>query len=260
MEYCAGGELYTLLVKQPHRRFAEAASRFYVAEVLLALQYLHLLGFVYRDLKPENVLLHDNGHVLLTDFDLSFCGRSTPSIQYLKSSSLPLLVRCRDARALPDARSRRAQLAEPSTFRTNSFVGTEEYLAPEARVASRARLIVASPPRPRQVINATCHTSAVDWWETGIFLYELLFGYTPFRGSHREQTFDNVLHKELFFPQEPAVSTACKELIRGLLQKDADERLGSRFGADEIKRHAFFSPVSWALIRSQPAPFIPSND
>ena len=46
--------------------------RFYVAEVLIALQYLHLLGVVYRDLKPENILLHGSGHIMLTDFDLSF--------------------------------------------------------------------------------------------------------------------------------------------------------------------------------------------
>ena len=46
--------------------------RFYVAEVLLSLQYLHLIGIIYRDLKPENILLHGSGHAMLTDFDLSF--------------------------------------------------------------------------------------------------------------------------------------------------------------------------------------------
>jgi serine/threonine protein kinase len=47
------------------------------AQVLIALQYLHLLGFVYRDLKPENILLHSSGHIMLTDFDLSYCQGST---------------------------------------------------------------------------------------------------------------------------------------------------------------------------------------
>ena len=48
MEYCDGGELYALLNAQPSKRFGEPAVRFYAAEVLLALQYLHLLGFIYR--------------------------------------------------------------------------------------------------------------------------------------------------------------------------------------------------------------------
>jgi serine/threonine protein kinase len=60
----------------------EAHVKFYAAEVLLALQYLHLLGYIYRDLKPENILLHHTGHVLLTDFDLSYGrGTTTPRIQ-----------------------------------------------------------------------------------------------------------------------------------------------------------------------------------
>lgn len=60
--------------------------RFYAAEVLVALQYLHLLGYIYRDLKPENILLHHTGHVLLTDFDLSFArGVTSPRIQATNS-------------------------------------------------------------------------------------------------------------------------------------------------------------------------------
>jgi serine/threonine protein kinase len=51
MDYCPGGELFELLQKQPGKRFPETAARFYTAEILLALQYLHLLGYVYRDLK-----------------------------------------------------------------------------------------------------------------------------------------------------------------------------------------------------------------
>lgn len=60
----------------------EAHVKFYAAEVLLALQYLHLLGYIYRDLKPENILLHHTGHVLLTDFDLSYArGTTQPRMQ-----------------------------------------------------------------------------------------------------------------------------------------------------------------------------------
>ena len=58
------------------------ASLLCAAQVLLALQYLHLLGFIYRDLKPENILLHHSGHIMLTDFDLSYSnGTTSPVIQ-----------------------------------------------------------------------------------------------------------------------------------------------------------------------------------
>ena len=51
--------------------FSENVARFYIAELVLALEHLHSLGIVYRDLKPENCLLDGEGHVLLTDFGLS---------------------------------------------------------------------------------------------------------------------------------------------------------------------------------------------
>lgn len=71
MEYCAGGEFFRVLQRQPRRRLKEDAVRFYAAEVILALEYLHHMGFIYRDLKPENILMRENGHIALTDFDLS---------------------------------------------------------------------------------------------------------------------------------------------------------------------------------------------
>ena len=101
LEYCPGGELYDLMKKQPHNRFSEDAARFFSAEIVLALQYLHLLGFVYRDLKPENVLLQTSGHVVLTDFDLSYCGRSSASIEPPHSGADPLLARSFMLRSSP---------------------------------------------------------------------------------------------------------------------------------------------------------------
>ena len=81
MKYCEGGELYDFLQKAPGKRLSEEATKFYAAEVLVSLQYLHLLGFVYRDLKPENVLFRSNGHIMITDFDLSFCASCQPHIK-----------------------------------------------------------------------------------------------------------------------------------------------------------------------------------
>ena len=76
MEYCGGGEFFRALQRQPKRSLPEHAVRFYAAEVLVCLEYLHMLGFIYRDLKPENILLHSSGHIRLTDCAL--CDWRTP--------------------------------------------------------------------------------------------------------------------------------------------------------------------------------------
>jgi len=69
LEYCSGGELFFHLSRAG--RFPEARAKFYVVELLLAIQYLHGLNIIYRDLKPENVMLSGLGHVKITDFGLS---------------------------------------------------------------------------------------------------------------------------------------------------------------------------------------------
>ncbi len=94
MEFVNGGELFFHL-KQVKGGFDEDRTRFYAAEMILAIEYLHQSGVVYRDLKPENVLIDSEGHVRLTDFGLSKSG------------------------------------LEATSGRTESFCGTPEYLAPE---------------------------------------------------------------------------------------------------------------------------------
>eukprot|EP01013_Petalomonas_cantuscygni_P040754 TRINITY_DN728_c0_g1_i1.p1 TRINITY_DN728_c0_g1~~TRINITY_DN728_c0_g1_i1.p1 ORF type:complete len:607 (-),score=90.06 TRINITY_DN728_c0_g1_i1:39-1859(-) len=69
MQFANGGELFNHLNRAG--RFDEPRARFYAAEIVLALEYLHAHGVVYRDLKPENVLLDGEGHVALADFGLS---------------------------------------------------------------------------------------------------------------------------------------------------------------------------------------------
>nr|AHZ63886.1 phototropin [Conocephalum conicum] len=226
-DFCPGGELFLLLERQPQKKFREESARFYAAEIVLALEYLHCLGVVYRDLKPENVLVQKDGHVQLTDFDLSFITASRP--QLLK----PLLPSGRKHRRARE-NLRPILLTEP-VAKSNSFVGTEEYIAPE-------------------IILGLGHNSSVDWWALGILLYEMLFGRTPFRGRNRQRTFANVLHKDLAFPSSIPVSLAAKQVIRALLQRDPKKRLGSDKGAHDLKNHPFFRGINWPLIRMQTPP------
>ncbi|PRQ28194.1 putative protein kinase AGC-RSK-2 family [Rosa chinensis] len=278
MEFCPGGDLHTLRQRQPGKHFSEQAVKFYVAEVLLSLEYLHMLGIVYRDLKPENVLVREDGHIMLSDFDLSLRCAVSPTLVNSSMEFEPLRknpVYCvqpacieppsciqpscvapttcfsprlfsskskkdkkpkneigNQVRPLPEL------MAEPTDARSMSFVGTHEYLAPE-------------------IIKGEGHGSAVDWWTFGIFLYELLFGKTPFKGSGNRATLFNVVGQPLRFPESPVVSFAARDLIRGLLVKEPQNRLAYKRGATEIKQHPFFEGVNWALIRCATPPEIP---
>ncbi|KAK9119824.1 hypothetical protein Scep_017917 [Stephania cephalantha] len=270
MEFCPGGDLHALRQRQPGKHFPEHAARFYVAEVLLALEYLHMLGIIYRDLKPENVLVREDGHIMLSDFDLSlrctvsptlvnssnsdgnlskknpsFCVQPAciePSCVIQPSCIQPSCFAPRffSSKSKKEKKSKAKNetythgnglpeiIVEPTNARSMSFVGTHEYLAPE-------------------IIKGEGHGSAVDWWTFGIFLYELLFGKTPFKGSGNRATLFNVVGQPLRFPDYPTVSFAARDLIRGLLVKEPQHRLAYRRGATEIKQHPFFQSVNWAL-------------
>ncbi len=79
LQYAQNGELYNFM--KQHTRFSESLAKFYCAEMLLALEYLHSKNIVHGDLKPENVLLDSEGHVLLADFGLAAFGPKTGCLQ-----------------------------------------------------------------------------------------------------------------------------------------------------------------------------------
>ncbi|KAI4371817.1 hypothetical protein MLD38_010121 [Melastoma candidum] len=262
MEYCEGGDLHALRHRLPNRRFPLSSSRFYAAEVLLALEYLHMLGIIYRDLKPENVLIHSDGHIMLSDFDLSLFSDAVPAVESPStsqpghdppnqpSSCLPIttpirIFRSRKIRSLNAAASGRLFVAEPVTARSLSFVGTHEYVSPE-------------------VASGKSHGSAVDWWALGIFLYEMVYGHTPFAGESNKQTLRNIIESPLRFPGSPSppestLEARARDLISGLLCKDPAMRLGSRRGATDIKKHPFFKGLNFALVRSLKPPEVPRS-
>ncbi|EEF37893.1 protein kinase PINOID 2 [Ricinus communis] len=304
MEFCPGGDLYAARQRQPGRRFSISSAKFYAAETLLALEYLHMMGIIYRDLKPENVLVREDGHIMLSDFDLCLKCDVVPKV--IRSTKKPNLSEAIDdddhknietcfitpSCATPiqpvlscfssSNKKKKATkvttitervdnnhgehhnhhhhhhhhqellvdpelVAEPINARSKSFVGTHEYLAPE-------------------VISGQGHGSAVDWWTLGVFLYEMLYGRTPFKGENNEKTLINILKQPLSFPRiivssskEYEEMVKVQDLISKLLVKNPKKRIGSLKGSVEIKRHEFFKGVNWALIRSVRPPEVPND-
>ncbi|KAK8963256.1 Serine/threonine-protein kinase OXI1 [Platanthera guangdongensis] len=246
--FCPAGDLNALRHSlSPDRVFSTAAIRFYLSELISALSHLHSLGIVYRDLKPENVLIQSSGHILLTDFDLSrhlhpHSGNAVPSLPFLPQrrrhflnltriffpSAVPAaapsdkLRKTKSARVLPVIRRRIGEVE-----RSLSFVGTEEYVSPE-------------------VVRGDGHEFAVDWWALGILAYEMACGRTPFRGRNRNETFRNVLTRQPEFVGKHR--SELTDLIARLLVKEPELRLGFSGGAKEVMAHPFFNGVKWDIL------------
>ncbi|KFB53105.1 AGAP002161-PA-like protein [Anopheles sinensis] len=186
MQYVNGGELFFHLSRE--RIFPEDRTRFYAAEIISALGYLHSHGIIYRDLKLENLLLDKDGHIKIADF-----GLCKEDITYGRT--------------------------------TKTFCGTPEYLAPE-------------------VLEDNDYGHAVDWWGTGVVMYEMICGRLPFYNRDHDILFTLILMEEVKFPRN--ISPNARSLLSGLLVKNPKQRLGGGpDDAKEIMAHPFFASINW---------------
>eukprot|EP00727_Mastigamoeba_balamuthi_P006791 m51a1_g2732 putative serine threonine protein kinase 15 (992) ;mRNA; r:886757-893914 len=250
MEYMPGGDCFSLL--QNLGAMDEPMARMYVAETVLALQYLHSVGVIHRDLKPDNMLIDCNGHIKLTDFGLSKKGLETKSAGTF-ATGFAAVHPCGDSAPASVMQCCRAKTPKGSTTPTmvplitkgsltltnltmgTGCLGTPDYIAPE-------------------VLKHRAHGKEVDWWALGCILYEFIVGVPPFSAETPQAIFDNIVSHRLEMPEE--VSADASSLIRALLNPNPDLRLGHG-GAREVRSHPFFKDTNWETLRFQQPPFSP---
>ena len=210
--------------------------------MVLSLAYLHGLGIVHRDVKPQNILIDATGHVKLTDFGLSKQLPTPPphptSHTHRTHSHSPLPDSSSDSSSTSPSSSSscsplRQGLLGPSPPSLFSGVGTHQYLAPE-------------------IILGTGHDAAVDWWSLGVVTFEMLCGYTPFHSATVEGTYDAIITRSIDWPVQVCaqVGVEAVDLIDRLLCVDVTKRLGAH-GAREIQDHPFFQGVQWERLAQQ---------
>ncbi|KAF4380064.1 hypothetical protein F8388_018188 [Cannabis sativa] len=203
LDFINGGDLDYQL----HREglFREDLARVYTAEIISAISYLHENGIMHRDLKPHNILLDSEGHVMVTDFGM-------------------------------------AKQFDENTGRSNTFCGTDEYMAPE-------------------IVQGRDHDKAADWWSVGILLFEMLTGQPPFTGGNKYKIHQKIVKEKIKLPA--FLSSEAHSLLKGLLKKDPRMRLGSGpNGGNDIKRHKWFKTINWKKLecREIKPSFLPKVD
>ncbi|XP_033191972.1 serine/threonine-protein kinase warts [Bombus vancouverensis nearcticus] len=243
MDYIPGGDLMSLLIK--FGIFKEPLARFYIAELTCAVESVHKMGFIHRDIKPDNILIDRDGHIKLTDFGLCTGFRWTHNSKYYqqnghgKQDSMDPAddwnneCRCIQLKPLERRRHR-----EHQRCLAHSLVGTPNYIAPE-------------------VLQRTGYTQLCDWWSVGVILYEMLVGSPPFLANTPAETQYKVINWEttLHIPKQANLSAEGMDLILKLCV-GADRRLGKN--ADEVKNHPFFASIDFEKgLRRQVAPHIP---
>ncbi|XP_003723560.2 serine/threonine-protein kinase LATS1 isoform X1 [Strongylocentrotus purpuratus] len=264
MDYIPGGDLMSLLIRL--EIFEEDLARFYIAELVLAIESVHKMDFIHRDIKPDNILVDRDGHIKLTDFGLCTGFRWTHDSKYYQKSGharqdsmepfdtmdgekckcinhfahkeKELDLSSLDKRPLKTLERRRKRQQE--RCKAHSLVGTPNYIAPE-------------------VLTRTGYTQLCDWWSVGVILYEMLVGQPPFHADSPAETQWKVINWKqcLHIPSQAKLSRDASDFILRLCT-GPEERLGKN-GVLDIKSHPFFQTIDLdSNIRKMKAPYIPT--
>eukprot|EP01083_Nonionella_stella_P063865 165976_1 len=233
MEYCGGGDLMTILMREDI--LSEIQTKFYIAELAVAINAVHELDFVHRDLKPENILIANDGHIKLADFGLAKDFNDAENVVISKYQSMKQSLKDESNKEESNVNSKKKVYHRDRKL-MYSTVGKPDYIAPE-------------------VFSQKGYDKMVDWWSMGVIMFECLVGYPPFYAEDPLQTCRKIVHYRKYFkiPYDAKLSKECAELVNHLV---CSYRL--RYGFEQIKGHQFFKPVPWKDMKKMKPPWIPN--
>ena len=263
MEYMHGGDFNKLL--QTYGRFDEAIARFYIAELVLAIEHLHNVGVVHRDLKPDNILLDSRGHIKLTDFGLSDIAIATLAMNK-RAPELTREEKFKNLSAKFDIddnlminKTEYKVIGSNLKMKRNDDSLDDNPLSPSDPHGKRSikkamknqQRIIGTPdyiaPEILNGVVGSLNNPSIDWWSLGVILFEFLIGVPPFTDDTVDKIFDNILNMRIPWDEISVegddtengdiISRDAMDLMRKLLIMNPKERLN----VTGIKSHQFFT-------------------
>lgn len=196
---------------------------------MLAIEALHAYGIIHRDIKPQNIVIDETGHLKITDYGLSEAGLVKRKQEEQKNKTMSKFV-------LKEMKRRDHRKD------WERIVGSPYFMAPE-------------------VLNGAKSNEMSDWWSFGILVYMTLIGVPPFTGNNFDEIREKVLKLQTwpacvkFGTGEDMISYEAKDLVDKLLTLDPRRRLGN--DVEDLKSHNFFDGIDWDNLRNidPPIPF-----
>ena len=260
MDFLPGGDLMNLLMKK--EILTEDEARFYTAEMILAVDSVHKLNCIHRDLKPDNILIDKNGHIQLSDFGLAKIADKTFFPLTVKDSPGPQKIINTPGDSITNASANTNQNSthvNPTKINQNLNLKNKNYIK---KLPKKNRLIaystVGTPDYiAPEVFSQNGYGEEADWWSIGVMFFEMVVGFPPFFSENPSDTCKKIVKwKEHFsIPSDANLSPEAESFILRMVSPP-EIRLGIH-GVEEIKKHPFFKGLDWNNIRKMKAPFIP---